>query len=91
MEAVVTGESFSVSSVRPVRFVHFPYMGYDRLSVCRPNSVQQYTLIGLENIIVPGLLIAFCHSFDLARAHGFKIYYFTTLIGKIKFVIFGNE
>jgi len=85
---VVTGASLNVSSVRSFWLVQFPYTGYDPLSVCRP-SVQQYTVFGLENVIIPGLLIAFCRSFDLARAHGFKIYYFTTLIGKIKFAKFG--
>lgn len=67
-------------------YIRFPLFGTDLLSVCRLQ--QQYTSLGLENIFIPGFLIGFCHSFDLARGHGSKIYYTTTFVGKIHTLIF---
>jgi len=61
--------------------IRFPHLGYDPLSICR--SQQQYTFIGLESIFIPGMLIGFCHYFDQVRGHGAKIYFTTTLVGKI--------
>ena len=63
--------------------IRFPHMGYNPLSVCRSDSVQQYTLFFFHTILVPGLLIGYCHSFDLARGNRSKIYYVTTLVGKM--------
>lgn len=60
--------------------IRFPHMGYNPLSVCRSDSVQQYTLFFFHTILVPGLLIGYCHSFDLARGNRSKIYYVTTLV-----------
>jgi len=62
-------------------FIRFPFMGYDPLSVCRTE--QQYTLLGLENIFFPGMLVGFCYSFDVSRSKGPKIYFATALIGKM--------
>ena len=62
-------------------FIRFPFMGYDPLSVCRTE--QQYTLLGLENVFFPGMLVGFCYSFDVARSKGPNIYFATALIGKM--------
>lgn len=57
--------------------VRVPHLGYDPLSVCW----QRYSLLGFGDILVPGMLVGFCHGFDLATANRRKIYYVTTLIG----------
>ena len=59
--------------------VRVPHLGNDPLSVCW----QRYSLLGFGDILVPGMLVGFCHGFDLATANRSKIYYLTTLIGKI--------
>lgn len=56
--------------------VRVPHLGNDPLSVCW----QRYSLLGFGDILVPGMLVGFCHGFDLATANRSKIYYLTTLI-----------
>lgn len=63
--------------------VRVPHLGYDPYNVCWPR----YSLLGFGDILVPGMLVAFCHGFDLATQtlgpkRRFKAYYVTTLIGK---------
>ena len=65
--------------------VRVPHLGYDPYNVCWPR----YSLLGFGDILVPGMLVAFCHGFDLATQtltsgvkRRFKTYYVTTLIGK---------
>lgn len=58
--------------------IRVPHLGYDPLSVCW----QRYSLLGFGDILVPGMLVGFCHGFDLATANRRKLYYISTLIGK---------
>ena len=59
--------------------VRVPYLGYDPLDVCW----QRYSLLGFGDILVPGMLVGFCHGFDLATSNRRKLYYVATLIGKV--------
>lgn len=61
--------------------VRVPHLGYDPLSVCW----QRYSLLGFGDILVPGMLVAFCHGFDLTVSNRHKLYYVTTLVGKSSF------
>ena len=61
-------------------FIRFPHIGYDPLSVCR--SKQADTLLGWECLFIPGMVVGFCYSYDLARIKGPKIYFATSLVGK---------
>ena len=75
-----TGGSSSVSDDEQLPMViRVPHLGYDPLSVCW----QRYSLLGFGDILVPGMLVGFCHGFDLATSSRHKIYYVTTVIGKI--------
>ncbi|XP_046451496.1 signal peptide peptidase-like 2B [Daphnia pulex] len=56
--------------------IRVPHLGYDPLSVCW----QRYSLLGFGDILVPGMLVGFCHGFDLATANRRKLYYISTLI-----------
>lgn len=75
-----TGGSSSVSDDEQLPMViRVPHLGYDPLSVCW----QRYSLLGFGDILVPGMLVGFCHGFDLATSSRHKIYYVTTVVGKI--------
>jgi signal peptide peptidase-like protein 2B len=65
--------------------IRVPHLGYDPLSVCW----QRYSLLGFGDILVPGMLVGFCHGFDLATANRRKLYYISTLIGE--FLLFSLE
>jgi len=72
-----TGGSSSVSDEEQLPMViRVPHLGYDPLSVCW----QRYSLLGFGDILVPGMLVGFCHGFDLATSSRHKIYYVTTVI-----------
>ena len=43
-----------------------------------------YSMLGFGDILVPGLLLSYCHSFDLYVATPCKLYWFITNIGKKK-------
>ena len=65
--------------------IRVPHLGYDPLSVCW----QRYSLLGFGDILVPGMLVGFCHGFDLATANRRKLYYISTLIGE--FILIGEK
>lgn len=47
-----------------------------------PCSAQQsYSLLGFGDIIVPGFLVCFGHSFDIIRGDKFRPYFIVTMIG----------
>ncbi|XP_031553969.1 signal peptide peptidase-like 2B [Actinia tenebrosa] len=46
------------------------------LSVC----VRPYSLLGFGDILVPGLYVGFCHSFDIMQKTPYKIYFVATSI-----------
>jgi signal peptide peptidase-like protein 2B len=49
----------------------------DPLDVCFPN---RDSILGFGDILVPGLLVSYCHAFDLIFGIKYRIYYITTSI-----------
>ncbi|XP_054710112.1 signal peptide peptidase-like 2B [Uloborus diversus] len=58
MEEVATGGKSQESLPMVLRVAHF---GFDPLAIC----YQQFSMLGFGDILVPGLLISYCHGFDL--------------------------
>jgi signal peptide peptidase-like protein 2B len=69
---VATGGSSTTGEMLPMVFV-IPRMDRSDSSLCgRP-----YSLLGFGDVLVPGLLVSFCHGFDLqVRSH--RVYYVAT-------------
>ena len=42
-----------------------------------------YSMLGFGDILVPGLLLSYCHSFDLYVGTSYKLYWLLTNIGKL--------
>ena len=82
--AVGTGGSSGSSSGEEQlpMVVRVPHLGKDPLDVCW----QRYSLLGFGDILVPGMLVAFCHGFDLATSNRRKLYFITTLLGMLWFL-----
>ena len=61
-----------------------PHLTAEKLipSVC--NLGVSYSLLGFGDILVPGLLISYCHAFDLLSGTPKKIYFTSVVIGKVK-------
>ncbi|KAF8764894.1 signal peptide peptidase-like 2B [Argiope bruennichi] len=72
MEEVATGGSSAEQLPMVLRVVHF---GFDPLAVC----YKQFSILGFGDILVPGLLISYCHGFDLVTSKK-RIYFLTTVI-----------
>lgn len=62
--------------------IQVPHLGSDPLLVC---NLQSYSLLGFGDILVPGMLVGFCHGFDLATNNRRKLYFIITLIGNNQF------
>jgi hypothetical protein len=60
-------------------FIRIPYLRNDLYGDCW----ERYSCLGLGDIIIPGILVGLCRSFDLARGNGTYIYYLTSLIGTV--------
>ena len=55
-----------------------PRLYDDPLHVCwRP-----YSMLGYGDILVPGLLLSYCHAFDLLKNTPMKLYWITSVICK---------
>lgn len=52
-----------------------PHFNNESLSVC----LSQFSLLGFGDILVPGLLVAYCHGFDLLATRG-RLYFLTGII-----------
>ena len=48
-----------------------PHMNSNPLSACW----IPYSILGFGDILVPGLLLSYCHSFDLAKETPLKLYW----------------
>lgn len=53
-----------------------PHLGSNPLSVC----MLPYSMLGFGDILVPGLLVSYCHSFDLLIGTPYRIYWMVTNI-----------
>ncbi len=56
-----------------------PHMGYNPYSVCW----IPYSMLGFGDILVPGLLLSYCHSFDLYRGTPCKAYWTMSYISEL--------
>ena len=62
-----------------------PQLSKDILSQC---TSPKYSLLGFGDIIVPGFLVCFAHSFDIYNGETRRRPYFiSTLIGKLIFSV----
>ncbi|GFY38131.1 signal peptide peptidase-like 2B [Trichonephila inaurata madagascariensis] len=72
MEEIATGGSSTEMLPMVLRVVHF---GFDPLAIC----YKQFSILGFGDILVPGLLISYCHGFDLVTSKK-RIYFITTIV-----------
>jgi hypothetical protein len=56
-----------------------PHFNNDPIRVC----FIPYGLLGFGDILVPGLLLSYCHSFDLLCGYRYKLYWVITCIAYI--------
>jgi hypothetical protein len=54
-----------------------PHLGSNPLKVCW----MPYSMLGFGDILVPGLLLSYCHSFDLLVKTPYRLYWILTNIG----------
>ena len=50
-----------------------------------------YSMLGFGDILVPGLLLSYCHSFDLFVGTPCKLYWLVTNIGRYKYNVCVNS
>ena len=62
---------------------HFVYP--EIVSVCHLNI--PYNILGFGDLLVPGLLVSFVHSFDLKTKTPFRLYYVVNVICKYLYCI----
>jgi hypothetical protein len=55
-----------------------PHLGSNPLKVCW----MPYSMLGFGDILVPGLLLSYCHSFDLLMGTPYRLYWILTSVGK---------
>ncbi|XP_022252688.1 signal peptide peptidase-like 2B isoform X1 [Limulus polyphemus] len=72
MVEVATGGSSQ--EVLPM-VLRVPHFNFDPMSVC----YKQYSLLGFGDILVPGLLVAYCHGYDLLVGNR-RVYFITTTV-----------
>ena len=46
------------------------------------SSQSSYSLLGFGDVLVPGLLVGYCHAFDLQRGTPCRVYYVVSLVGE---------
>ncbi|CAG0920662.1 unnamed protein product [Notodromas monacha] len=54
-----------------------PHLAFNPLSVC---GISNASLLGFGDILCPGILVAYCHYFDLRYGTRFRIYYVVEVI-----------
>lgn len=55
-----------------------PHLGSNPLKVCW----MPYSMLGFGDILVPGLLLSYCHSFDLLVGTPYRLYWILTNTGE---------
>ncbi|KAI0226652.1 Signal peptide peptidase-like 2B [Lamellibrachia satsuma] len=73
MVDVATGSGSSSTEMLPM-VLRIPRLSTSSLSQC----LMPYSMLGFGDIVVPGMLVAYCHSFDLKVASG-RVYFITTV------------
>lgn len=59
------------------RVPHIPIGGDNGMLLC---MISRFTLLGFGDILVPGLLVSYCHAFDLITGTPKRIYFLTSSI-----------
>ena len=55
-----------------------PHLGSNPLKVC----FLPFSMLGFGDILVPGLLLSYCHSFDLLVGTPYRLYWILTNTGR---------
>ena len=77
MVEVATGHS---SDEQLPMVLRVPHLSRDPSRVC---YVHTYSLLGFGDILVPGLLLSFAHSYDLLAGIKYKLYWTITTVGQL--------
>merc|ERR1711953_202895 len=77
MEEVATGHS---SDEQLPMVLRVPHLSRDPSRVC---YVHTYSLLGFGDILVPGLLLSYAHSYDLMAGIKYKLYWTITTVAYI--------
>jgi len=77
MVEVATGHS---SDEQLPMVLRVPHLSTDPSRVCYVNT---YSLLGFGDILVPGLLLSFAHSYDLLTGIKYKLYWIITTVAYI--------
>merc|ERR1712055_815812 len=77
MVEVATGHS---SDEQLPMVLRVPHLSTDPSRVCYVNT---YSLLGFGDILVPGLLLSFAHSYDLLAGIKYKLYWIITSVAYI--------
>merc|ERR1711953_458304 len=77
MEEVATGHS---SDEQLPMVLRVPHLSRDPSRIC---YVQTYSLLGFGDILVPGLLLSYAHSYDLLAGIKYKLYWVITSVAYI--------
>ncbi|XP_064471141.1 signal peptide peptidase-like 2A [Ornithodoros turicata] len=57
--------------------IKFPRLNHNKFEICMP---MKFSILGLGDILAPGLLISYCHAFDLL-ALGTRYYFYVGCVG----------
>ena len=76
MVEVATGHS---SDEQLPMVLRVPHLSSDPSRVC---YVHTYSLLGFGDILVPGLLLSYAHSYDLMAGIKYKLYWTITTVGQ---------
>ena len=85
MVEVATGHS---SDEQLPMVLRVPHLSRDPSRVC---YVHTYSLLGFGDILVPGLLLSFAHSYDLLAGIKYKLYWTITTVGQFNILSSKNQ
>ncbi|RWS24325.1 signal peptide peptidase-like 2B [Leptotrombidium deliense] len=76
------GEGGKVGEQLPMvlRVPHFTFINDSDATHTCIRAGMSYSLLGFGDILVPGLLVSYCHAFDVIYSTPYKLYYVTTCI-----------
>ena len=77
MVEVATGGGSNSTEPLPM-LLKFPHLQENSIAVC---TGREFSLLGYGDIIVPGFLVSFAHSFDIRVGGKYRTYLFTSVIG----------
>lgn len=63
-----------------------PNFDYELSKIC--DLQENYNLLGFGDILIPGLLVSFVHSFDLQAGTPCRLYFLINIIGKCRSWLF---